>query len=144
GESGGEAEPLEWVDIRIGLTASIPEEYVSHVSQRLDLYRRLASARDEEEIKNILSHIADRFGPLPEQVETLAEESRIRISLSLKGVLSVQKVGDYLEIILRESRDETVNRFTSLGFIQTKPNKLTLEVKNKRPENLLKILSRLV
>lgn len=145
GECGGEdAEPLEWVDIRIGLASFIPNEYVSHIPQRLDLYRRFACARDEGEIKNILVRIRDRFGPLPKQVETLAAESRIRISLSRMDVLSAQRVGDFLEIILRESRSETVNSLTPLGFIRTKPNKLALKVGDRNPEDLLKTLGRLV
>jgi transcription-repair coupling factor (superfamily II helicase) len=51
----------------------IPDDYVPDPGQRLDLYKRLSSAEDDDEIKAVLDEIADRYGPLPGDVIVLAD-----------------------------------------------------------------------
>jgi transcription-repair coupling factor (superfamily II helicase) len=42
------------------------------VGQRLDFYRRLSGARDEEEVREILVELGDRYGASPPEVDVLA------------------------------------------------------------------------
>ena len=49
----------------------IPEDYVSDLSVRLSLYRRLADLEDEDAIENFGAELRDRFGPLPDEVRYL-------------------------------------------------------------------------
>jgi transcription-repair coupling factor (superfamily II helicase) len=51
----------------------IPEEYVADLPVRLALYRRLAEIEDEQEIDAVGAELADRFGPLPIEVEHLLQ-----------------------------------------------------------------------
>jgi transcription-repair coupling factor (superfamily II helicase) len=57
--------------ITIGTPVLIPEDYVADLSVRLSLYRRLADLEDEREIDAFGAEMADRFGPLPEEVKHL-------------------------------------------------------------------------
>jgi len=57
--------------ITIGMPVLIPEDYVADLSVRLGLYRRLADLDEEREIDSIGAEMADRFGPLPEEVKHL-------------------------------------------------------------------------
>jgi transcription-repair coupling factor (superfamily II helicase) len=41
----------------------LPEEYIEDVGVRLSLYKRLASARDDEEVQDLAAEMEDRFGP---------------------------------------------------------------------------------
>ena len=59
--------------ITIGTPVMIPEDYVADLSVRLALYRRLAEIEDEREIDGFAAELADRFGPLPEEVEHLLQ-----------------------------------------------------------------------
>jgi transcription-repair coupling factor (superfamily II helicase) len=43
------------------------------VGQRLEFYRRLSSARDEEEVRQIVVELADRYGEPPPEVGVLAD-----------------------------------------------------------------------
>ncbi|MCC6202829.1 MAG: transcription-repair coupling factor [Gammaproteobacteria bacterium] len=59
--------------ITIGTPVMIPEDYVADLPVRLALYRRLAEIEDEREIEAFGAEMADRFGPLPAEVEHLLE-----------------------------------------------------------------------
>ncbi|MBO0751954.1 MAG: DEAD/DEAH box helicase, partial [Bradyrhizobiaceae bacterium] len=70
----GIAEPTadRWSPtITVGTPVLIPEGYVADLSVRLSLYRRLADLEDEREIDAFGAEIADRFGPLPDEVKHL-------------------------------------------------------------------------
>ncbi|MDF2115214.1 transcription-repair coupling factor [Roseiarcaceae bacterium H3SJ34-1] len=57
--------------ISIGTPVTIPEDYISDLSLRLGLYRRLTTLESDEEIETFAAEMIDRFGPLPEEVEQL-------------------------------------------------------------------------
>jgi transcription-repair coupling factor (superfamily II helicase) len=59
--------------ITIGTPVMIPESYVADLPVRLALYRRLAEIEDERDIDAFGAELADRFGPLPEEVEHLLQ-----------------------------------------------------------------------
>jgi transcription-repair coupling factor (superfamily II helicase) len=59
--------------ITIGTPVMIPEDYVADLPVRLALYRRLAEIEDERGIEAFGAEMADRFGPLPEEVEYLLQ-----------------------------------------------------------------------
>jgi transcription-repair coupling factor (superfamily II helicase) len=75
-------------EIQFHLPAFLPEEYVEDPAERLNLYRRLSLTRSDEEILSIQEELADRFGRLPVEVESLLEVIRIKLLLTK---LSIQK-----------------------------------------------------
>jgi transcription-repair coupling factor (superfamily II helicase) len=56
----------------------IPDEYVESITERLSLYQRLDNAETEEELVAMRQELADRFGPIPRQVEDLFITVRCR------------------------------------------------------------------
>jgi transcription-repair coupling factor (superfamily II helicase) len=75
--------------ITIGTPVMIPEDYVADLPVRLALYRRLAEIEDEREIEAFGAELADRFGPLPEEVEHLLQVVAIK---SLCRQANVEKI----------------------------------------------------
>jgi transcription-repair coupling factor (superfamily II helicase) len=49
----------------------IPDEYVESITERLSLYQRLDNSETDEELAELKLEMADRFGPIPQQVEDL-------------------------------------------------------------------------
>jgi transcription-repair coupling factor (superfamily II helicase) len=66
-------------EIRLGLSAFLPEKYVTDPNQRLVLYRKLASARDDVEIYQASDEMRDRYGDLPQEAELLLEVMKLRV-----------------------------------------------------------------
>jgi transcription-repair coupling factor (superfamily II helicase) len=66
-------------EIRLGLSAFLPEKYVTDPNQRLVLYRKLASANDDVEIYMAADELRDRYGELPEEAELLLEIMKLRV-----------------------------------------------------------------
>lgn len=88
-------------EIRLPLSARLPEEFVPDVNQRLVLYKRLASAADESDIARVRDELLDRFGPLPEEAHHLIEVIRIKVAARRLGIAAVDIVRG--EIVLRAS-----------------------------------------
>ena len=76
-------------EIRLPVAARLPEEYVPEISQRLVLYKRLASARDDAEADRIRDEILDRYGPLPAEAENLLQVIRLKILARRLGVAAL-------------------------------------------------------
>ena len=60
------------------LELMLPSEYVSHVQERLNLYKELDNVDDEQQLQAFAGQLTDRFGPLPHQAEGLLNAVRFR------------------------------------------------------------------
>ena len=86
-------------EIRLPVEARLPESYVADVSQRLVLYKRASSARDEEEIARVRDETLDRYGPLPIQAENLFDVIRLKAMARRIGIAAMDVVRG--EIVLQ-------------------------------------------
>jgi transcription-repair coupling factor (superfamily II helicase) len=82
-------EPLpEQKEIRIDLPvkAFVPPGWVAQEALRLDLYRRIGSAGDHDRLAGVRSETIDRYGRLPDEVETLFAVASLRVTCDRLGV----------------------------------------------------------
>jgi transcription-repair coupling factor (superfamily II helicase) len=102
-ELRGEAvEDETSVSINLGVDVAIPEDYISDMGQRLRTYKRVSSARDEETISVIRAEIEDRYGRLPQSVESLFAYARLRRQAEETGVVSIDKTAGGVAFKLSE------------------------------------------
>ncbi len=85
--------PVESIDVNIDLpgAAYLPPQYVSDPRNKIDLYRRLARLSSTAQIEEFAAELVDRFGPLPEVVESMLERSRLRIWAHQWGIHSIHR-----------------------------------------------------
>ncbi len=76
-------------EINLHAPALLPSDYCGDVHLRLSFYKRLATARTEEQIDALLEEIVDRFGKLPAQAQTLIDVHRLRVLARPYGVVKV-------------------------------------------------------
>jgi transcription-repair coupling factor (superfamily II helicase) len=85
------------VTLDLNLAARIPESYVPEPALRLKLYRRLASLTDIEAVDDIAQELADRFGPIPVQVQNLLYIVQVKVLAISAGVEAIgQEEGQLL------------------------------------------------
>ncbi len=77
------------VNVDLPLAIGIPADYISDQDLRLRLYRRSADLRDESEIDALANEFNDRFGPLPETVQNLFYQMRVKLRAEKIGLASV-------------------------------------------------------
>ncbi len=83
----GDAECL--VDMQI--QAHIPEGYISSLSQRLDIYRRIADIRSFDDASDVIDELIDRYGEPPAAVKGLIDVALLRNMASRLGVSEVKQ-----------------------------------------------------
>jgi transcription-repair coupling factor (superfamily II helicase) len=94
-------------EIRLPVPARLPEQYVPTVNERLVLYKRLASCRDDAEVDRLRDEILDRYGPLPADAHHLLEVIRLKIQARALGVAVVDVANG--EIVLTAAENSRVD-----------------------------------
>ena len=86
----GEDREEKWSPvINVGLPVLLPESYVPDLQVRLGLYRRLSSLQESSDLENFSAELADRFGPLPEEVKHLLTVVQIKNYCGRAGISQV-------------------------------------------------------
>ena len=88
-QSGERSDDWEPVRLDVDVDAYVPADYVGYEQAKIDLHRRIASARDVATIELLREELQDRFGPPPEPVEHLLDIARARIKLGAAGANTV-------------------------------------------------------
>jgi transcription-repair coupling factor (superfamily II helicase) len=91
------------VNLRVDL--KIDSTYVPDMNQRLMIYRKVADARTDSELDQVLSELRDRYGPWPETVEYLEQYGRIRIAADRLGIESIDREAQTVVIKFRPDTD---------------------------------------
>jgi transcription-repair coupling factor (superfamily II helicase) len=104
---GEEILPERTVTISLGSDLSIPVGYLPEESLRLALYKRIARAHDDAEIREIARETEDRYGPPPPAVGHLVEYSRLRRRAERLAIKSIERRrAGYRLVFDSESRAE--------------------------------------
>ncbi|MBK6791312.1 MAG: transcription-repair coupling factor [Anaerolineales bacterium] len=77
------------VNVDLPLAVGIPANYIPDQDLRLRLYRRIADLRDETELDALGSEFRDRFGQLPEMVQNLFYQIRVKLRAEEVGLTAV-------------------------------------------------------
>ncbi|MFM5810531.1 transcription-repair coupling factor [Aeromonas veronii] len=86
-------------EVELRLPALLPDDYIPDVNMRLSMYKRIASAADEQELRELKVELIDRFGLLPEATKTLLELAAFRQRATALGIRRVEmsERGGYLD-----------------------------------------------
>jgi len=99
--------------IELAVNAHLPETYIDSERLRLDIYRRLADIKNENEISEFSAELTDRFGPIPEPVNLLLQIAKLRYRAKKLGLNEILMQGNKLRISpvkLTESKVIKLNR----------------------------------
>ncbi|MEL0112788.1 MAG: TRCF domain-containing protein [Rickettsiales bacterium] len=126
----GEVEEEAWTpQISLGTSVLIPESYVSDLSVRLGLYRRLSLLVGQEEIEAFAAELIDRFGPLPQEVENLLEVMAVKQLCRIAGVEQIDAGPKGAVISFRNNTPPNPERL--IGYIQRQARSIKLRPDQK-------------
>ena len=137
-EERGEAvkEPDCTADLNV--TANVDQEYVSRGEERMDLYRRMAAIRSQEDADDLLDEIVDRYGEPPKGVLNLIDIALLRANARRAGIKDIkQKAGDVLFTLTDLKFDAVSNMCADPDY----KNRLTFVATAKEPTLRLKLSS---
>ena len=88
------------VNLKIDLR--IDERYIPDMNQRLSVYRRIAAARSDAQLADLLQEVRDRYGPPPASLAHLEGYARIRVAADRLRVESIDREGPMVLFKFRE------------------------------------------
>jgi len=133
------------INIEIGIPASLPQDYISDLSNRLGIYKRLVIIEMPEVLDTIANELTDRFGPMPWQVKNLLYLTKLKLLSREANVKSIYRHDKYIDIrMLEEIGGAKIPLEKFLGPNITIGNKLikfdTSRLKNQWEQLLEKLL----
>ena len=95
----GEAEQVTAeVKVELPITAHVPESYVPAERLRLEAYKRLADAHTDDQVDDVATELLDRYGPLPNEAQTLIDVARFRVHCREAGIQEVIAQGNGIRL----------------------------------------------
>ncbi len=91
----GDAPTEDSVDVRIDLpvSAHVPHDYIEGERLRLEVYRKIAAVTDEDAADRVREELADRYGPVPIEIENLISVAKLRALATHLGVSEISTQG---------------------------------------------------
>jgi transcription-repair coupling factor (superfamily II helicase) len=114
-------------EVDFHVPALIPEDYIPDIHRRLIEYKRIASASDEDGLREIQMELIDRFGLLPEPLKHLFRMTRIKLQTLALGVEKID-VGEQTGKIVFNS-NPNIDPLKIIELIQAEPQQYRFDGK---------------
>jgi transcription-repair coupling factor (superfamily II helicase) len=116
-------------EVELRVAALIPDDYLPDVHARLTLYKRIASARDDDELRELQVEMIDRFGLLPQQIKNLFAITALKLRCQVIGIKKLDLDSKGGRILFRAKPD--IDPMTIIRMIQSAPKVYALDGQDK-------------
>jgi transcription-repair coupling factor (superfamily II helicase) len=116
-------------EVELHLPALIPDDYLPDVHTRLTLYKRIASARNADQLRDLQVEMIDRFGLLPEPTKTLFALSGLKLMATPLGIRKLDFGANGGRITFRDKPE--VDPMAIIRLIQQQPRVYKLDGQDK-------------
>jgi transcription-repair coupling factor (superfamily II helicase) len=125
-----------WMRIELEYTGFIPDGYISNAQIKMEIYKKIASISERDEIALMQNELLDRFGPVPEEVSSLLALAEIRVLCKGLAITTIKEKGGKIQVefgqVAKVSAEKVVKLITQSGgkvrLDQRHPNVLLLDV----------------
>ena len=102
-QAKGEPAPVRRdAHVELGVDSFIPKEYVPSDRQRMEIYRRLARCSNAAELRQLATDLADAYGPVPSEAQTLLDLAETRVRAGDFGIQSIIRMDPDLIFTFRD------------------------------------------
>ena len=112
-------------EIDVREPALIPEDYLPDVHTRLIMYKRIASARSEDALEELMVEMIDRFGRIPAATRLLFDLTRLKLQATPLGVRKIEAGVSGGRIVFHPEPD--VDPGSVIRLVQSEPGRFRLE-----------------
>ena len=112
-------------EIDVREAALIPEDYLPDVHTRLIMYKRIASARSEDALEELMVEMIDRFGRIPAATRLLFDLTRLKLQATPLGVRKIEAGMSGGRIVFHPEPD--VDPGSVIRLVQSEPGRFRLE-----------------
>lgn len=112
-------------EVNLRIPALIPEDYLPDVHTRLIMYKRIAGAKNDDEINELQVEMIDRFGLLPEQCKLLFRLTALRLRAQSLGISKIDASAATGKLSFAQHTDIDPRTIVQLVQQQSKVYKLT-------------------
>ena len=89
--SGENSCEKQEVLLELEYTGFIPDTYISNAQTKMEIYKKIAAVRSEDEAERVYAELEDRFGPIPAEVSSLLALAEIRIICAKLSISSLKE-----------------------------------------------------
>jgi transcription-repair coupling factor (superfamily II helicase) len=89
-----EAEPY----LELDYAGFIPDEYISMPTVKMEIYKKIASIFTDQDLESLRAELADRFGPLPDEAESLLALAEIRVICRKLSIANLKERGGIVTV----------------------------------------------
>jgi transcription-repair coupling factor (superfamily II helicase) len=116
------------IEINTGIPCVIPQTYLDDVHERLVFYKRISSAKNDDDLKELKIEMIDRFGLLPDSINNLFASTSLRIFAEKIGITKINIFDDMAEITF--SKNNNIEPTKIINLIQNSPQIYKLKNQN--------------
>ncbi len=116
-------------EVDMHLPALIPDDYLPDVHSRLVMYKRIASAENDEALRELQVEMIDRFGLLPEAAKNLFRVTELKLKAQALGVRKIEAGPQGGRLIF--DREPNVDPTVIIRLIQTQAKIYKLDGQDK-------------
>ena len=98
----------------LNVDAFIPASYIQNEYQKLDIYKRIASIENEEEMDDMLEELIARFGDVPKKVQQLLSIAMLKALAHSAYVIAVEQKGEKIKFVMYEQAKVKVEKIPDL------------------------------
>ena len=122
----------------LNITANIDKNYVSRGEERMDLYRRMAAIRNQEDADDLLDEIIDRYGEPPKGVLNLIEVALLRANAKRVGITDIRQKAAEVQLTFANFNFDVIGTLCADPDYKTR---VQLLANSKQPTLRLKLSS---
>ncbi|HTX73747.1 MAG TPA: transcription-repair coupling factor [Rectinemataceae bacterium] len=92
----------------------IPDEYVSLPTLKMEVYKKIAGILTQADLDTLYQELADRFGPLPDEVQSLLALAEIRVICRRLSIANLKERGGTVTVEFSKVAKVSVERLLRL------------------------------
>ncbi|PSW21140.1 transcription-repair coupling factor [Photobacterium sanctipauli] len=112
-------------EVELRLPALLPDDFIPDINTRLSLYKRIASAENENALNELKVELIDRFGLLPDATKNLLTVNKLKLKAADVGVRKIEagEKGGFIEF----NPNAAINPAFLVGLLQAQPQHYRME-----------------